>query len=104
MREKLRMVLFVVTALFASQVVSQDKEKIAAGEKIYNNYCQTCHGDSMVSSGQTFDLRRLRGEDRARFEQSVTNGKGQMPPWKGVLDSQQIDQVWNYVRANANEK
>jgi mono/diheme cytochrome c family protein len=40
----------------------------------------------------------------ARFENSVTNGKNQMPPWKGVLDSEQLDAIWAYIRANANDR
>jgi mono/diheme cytochrome c family protein len=83
---------------------AQDSKKIEAGESVYNNYCFTCHGEKLVSSGQTFDLRRLRAEDRARFENSVNNGKGQMPPWKGVLTGEEIDQIWRYIRANANDK
>jgi mono/diheme cytochrome c family protein len=34
----------------------------------------------------------------------VTNGKNQMPPWKGVLDSGQLDAIWAYIRANANDR
>ncbi len=82
---------------------AQDCKKIRAGERVYNNYCLTCHGENLVSSGQTFDLRRLRAEDRSRFEISVNNGKGQMPPWKGALTSEEIDQLWHYVRANSHE-
>jgi mono/diheme cytochrome c family protein len=83
---------------------AQDKTKIDAGEALYNDYCFTCHGERLVSSGQTFDLRRLTANDRARFEKSVLGGKGQMPPWKGVLDSEQIDLLWTYIRANAHQK
>ena len=83
---------------------AQDSKKIQAGESVYSNYCSTCHGEKLVSSGQTFDLRRLRAEDRARFENSVNNGKGQMPPWKGVLTNEEIDQLWHYIRANAYDK
>ena len=43
-----------------------------AGEAVYNDYCQTCHGANLVNSGQTFDLRKLRKDERARFENSVT--------------------------------
>jgi mono/diheme cytochrome c family protein len=78
-----------------------DKAKVAAGEGVYNDYCFTCHGENLVSSGQTFDLRRLTAADRARFENSVLNGKNQMPPWKGALTSEQIDQLWHFIRANA---
>jgi mono/diheme cytochrome c family protein len=78
-----------------------DKAKVAAGEAVYNDYCFTCHGENLVSSGQTFDLRRLTAADRGRFENSVVNGKNQMPPWKGVLTVEQIDQLWHFIRANA---
>src|SRR5438552_3113344 len=52
----------------------------------YSEYCSTCHGDNLVNSGVTFDLRRLKATERARFENSVRNGKNQMPPWNGVLN------------------
>jgi len=81
-----------------------DKAKVAAGENVYNTNCAICHGDDLVNTGQTFDLRRLKANERPRFENSVRNGKNQMPPWKGVLSDQDIDQLWNYIRANANEK
>ena len=87
--------------LSACAASAQDTAKVAAGEAVYNTYCSTCHGDDLVSSGQTFDLRRLTATDRARFEKSVLGGKGQMPPWKGVLTGDEIDQLWHYIRANA---
>jgi mono/diheme cytochrome c family protein len=83
---------------------ADDEKKLAAGERVYNTYCYTCHGENMVSSGQTFDLRRLGPNDRARFENSVLNGKGQMPPWKDVLSSDEINLLWHYIRVNAAEK
>jgi mono/diheme cytochrome c family protein len=89
---------------FAQTAVPQDHAKIEAGESVYNNYCQACHGDHLISSGQTFDLRRLTAKDRERFDSSVRNGKKQMPPWKGVLTDEEIDQVWYYIRDNAYQK
>jgi mono/diheme cytochrome c family protein len=89
-----------------AQDAAPDKAKIEAGENVYNNYCQTCHGDRLVNSGenQTFDLRKLTAGERARFDTSVRNGKNQMPPWKGVLSDDDIDAVWHYIRANAYKK
>ena len=29
------------------------------------------------------------------------NGRGNMPPWKGVIDAEQMDVLWAFVRANA---
>jgi mono/diheme cytochrome c family protein len=83
---------------------AQDTAKIEAGENVFNTNCAVCHGDQLVSTGQTFDLRRLKDNERARFDNSVRNGKNQMPPWKGVLTDEEIDQVWNYIRANAYQK
>jgi mono/diheme cytochrome c family protein len=97
----------IVTAAALASIASasaQDKAKIDAGEAIYNDYCLTCHGENLVSTGQTFDLRRLTAADRARFENSVLNGKNQMPPWKGAISPEQIDLLWHFVRANANQK
>lgn len=87
-----------------AQDAARDRAAIDAGEAVYNNYCQTCHGDRLVSTGQTFDLRRLTAGDRARFENSVRNGKNQMPPWKDVLSDEEIGQLWAYIRANAYQK
>jgi mono/diheme cytochrome c family protein len=83
---------------------AQDSAKIEAGENVFNTNCAVCHGDQLVSTGQTFDLRRLKDSDRARFDNSVRNGKNQMPPWRGVLTDEEIDQVWHYIRANAYQK
>ena len=91
-------------ALSTQTAFAQDQDKIAAGAQTFSEYCSTCHGDNLVNSGQTFDLRRLKATDRPRFENSVLNGKNQMPPWKGALDAQQIDAIWSYIRANAFEK
>jgi mono/diheme cytochrome c family protein len=82
-----------------------DQAKIDAGETVYAYHCATCHGDDLIHTGDTtFDLRRLKADERPRFENSVRNGKNQMPPWKGVLSDEEIDQLWHYIRANAYEK
>jgi mono/diheme cytochrome c family protein len=49
-------------------------------------------------------LRRLKADERPRFDNSVRNGKNQMPPWKGVLSDDEIDQLWHYIRAHAFQK
>jgi mono/diheme cytochrome c family protein len=96
----------VATCIVAwvAPAAAQDQAKVDAGEAIYNDYCFTCHGEKLVSSGQTFDLRRLTPADRARFENSVLAGKNQMPPWRGVLSNEQIDLLWQFVRAHAHQK
>ena len=77
---------------------------VTAGAMVYADYCSSCHGEELrnTSGGVTFDLRRLRPQDHDRFVNSVLNGKSQMPPWRGVLDSQQIESIWAYIRANVD--
>ena len=80
------------------------KAKIAAGERVYSDYCSNCHGEGLrnTSGGVTFDLRRLRNEDRDRFVGAVLDGKRQMPPWRGALDMEQIESIWLYIRATVD--
>jgi mono/diheme cytochrome c family protein len=101
-------IAFILTSYHSSNALADDaasdQEKIAAGENVYNTRCAICHGDDLVNSGQTFDLRRLKANERPRFDNSVRNGKNQMPPWKGVLSDDEIDQLWHYIRAHAFQK
>jgi mono/diheme cytochrome c family protein len=46
----------------------------------------------------------LHANEWPRFNNSVHNGKNQMPPWKGVLTDEEIDQLWHYIRANTYDK
>ena len=62
--------------LGAHLAFAQDPAKVQGGERTYRNYCATCHGDDLINTGSgTFDLRRLRADERPRFENSVANGK-----------------------------
>ncbi len=97
-------VIWVLALIFMTAVHAQDKIKVEKGEKIYNNYCETCHGENLVNSGQSFDLRRLKVGERPRFESSVQNGKGQMPPWRGVITDFDMDFIWAYIRTKANDR
>ena len=105
----LRISLLLGAAIIANAAprtaLAQDQAKIKSGAETYATYCSTCHGDDLVNTGPTtFDLRKLKADERPRFENSVTNGKKQMPPWKGVLNGEQLDGLWSYIRANAYEK
>jgi cytochrome c6 len=82
-----------------------DAKKVAAGEMVYGDYCSSCHGDQLrnTSGGVTYDLRRMRPEDRDRFFTSVLDGKRQMPPWRGALEMEQIESIWAYIRAKVDQ-
>jgi len=97
-------VIFLALAGVGMPTLAQDAKKAAAGERVYTTYCYTCHGENLANSGQSYDLRRLRKDERPRFENAVQNGKGQMPPWKGVVSAEEMDLIWHYIRTLANDR
>ena len=82
---------------------AQDRAAIDAGEALYEEHCVTCHGEKLRNPGGAFDLRKLTADQRARFDKFVMEGKGQMPPWRGTLNETELDQLWAYIRANAEK-
>ena len=95
---KLSAASLVIGALtVVSAALAQDRAKIAAGAEVYAERCAACHGERLRASGATFDLLKLRPDER--FDRAVNDGKGQMPPWGGVLSPEEIDQLWAYLRS-----
>ena len=86
----------------ASAALAQDRAKIAAGAEVYAERCAACHGERLRATGGTFDLLKLRPNERARFDQAVNDGKGQMPAWGGVLSAEELDNLWAYLRSRAD--
>lgn len=73
-------------------------DQVAAGKAVYDRTCVRCHGRNMVNSGTTvYDLRRFPQDDKQRYMDSVNNGKGNMPSWKGRLTPDEIEATWAYV-------
>jgi mono/diheme cytochrome c family protein len=103
-----RYLLLLLSALLTVGVASHHavaEDAAPQGARIYENYCATCHGDDLQnnSNGLTFDLRRLKPDEYSRFVNSVLNGKNKMPPWKGVLGENEINQIWAYIRGVVRE-
>ena len=94
----------LVLASMSGAAAGQGQAAIEAGEELFAEHCSPCHGDNLRSSGAAFDLRELRAGERARFDRGVMEGKGQMPPWRGVLGNGELDQLWTYIRAHANDR
>ncbi|OYU72925.1 MAG: cytochrome C oxidase Cbb3 [Burkholderiales bacterium PBB5] len=73
-------------------------EQIEAGRNQFHRTCAQCHGRNMVNAGTTvFDLRKFPLDQPDRFQNSVTNGKGNMPSFKEALTAEQIGILWAYV-------
>jgi mono/diheme cytochrome c family protein len=74
-------------------------ELVPRGKSLYRQLCSNCHGVNMVNAGtSSFDLRQFPHNDRARFVESVMNGKNTMPPWRDVLQPGELDALWAYIR------
>jgi mono/diheme cytochrome c family protein len=72
-----------------------------AGRQVYAEHCEQCHGERLMATGAAPDLKLLRADQRPRFDEIVREGKGQMPPWAGMITDDEIDQIWAYVRSRA---
>ena len=73
--------------------------QIDKGAEVYATYCVPCHGVAMDYPGGSFDLRKFPPGQYARFENAVTKGKNNMPPWGEVIPEDQIKALYAYVMA-----
>lgn len=80
------------------------QESISKGEELYNMYCFSCHGDTGYGDGPAggsmgvrpanfHDQKVMKQKDGALFWK-LTNGKGNMPPFKEALTE---DQRWQLI-------
>jgi cytochrome c6 len=91
--------------LLCSTAATHAQGTAARGARLYADNCSTCHGEDLQNNSTVaFDLRRLKSDEHERFVTSVTNGKNTMPSWDGVLSDQDKEDLWAYIRANANER
>jgi len=76
---------------------TKPKKKKVDGEKVYKQYCVTCHGvyGDMGASG-AFNLT----ESKLTLDEKVdviTNGRNTMTPFKGLLSDAKIKAVAEYT-------
>lgn len=99
---------FACTFLFLAPISTtraDDDAKLEASKSLYNQFCSHCHGVAMVNPGTgSFDLRKFPVDDKARFYNSVKNGKGDMPAWGDILQPDELDLLWYYVATRAGKQ
>lgn len=95
-------IALALLALGALAPVANAQSGAAQGHALYLTLCAKCHGADLDNpQPNTPNLKTLKAGQRDLFNTMVENGKGEMPPWKGLLSPQQIGQLWAYVQANA---
>jgi mono/diheme cytochrome c family protein len=94
-----------LTCLPARWLSAAQAPLVERGAAIYAQRCSACHGEHLnnVSGGWSFDLRRLRPDEHDRFVDSVTSGKDNMPSWYGILENDEIEAIWAYIRATVDK-
>jgi mono/diheme cytochrome c family protein len=91
----------VGTAVLAHIAPVRAQSAADAGRELYAEHCAQCHGERLMETGAAPDLKLLRADQRARFDEIVRDGKGQMPAWAGMITDEEIDQIWAYIRSRA---
>ena len=87
-----------------ADATAQDRAMIEAGEQVYEEHCANCHGVKLRSTGAIPDLKEQKADGRARFDQMVMAGRGQMPAWQGIIGRDELDQLWAYIRSRASDR
>ena len=81
--------------------LAQDAEAVAVGQRLYINYCATCHGSDArgaVGFPDLTDGAWLYGGTPAAIKTSILNGRqAAMPAWGDALGEQGVDEVTEYV-------
>jgi len=98
----------LLAAVMLSAILSAETTGSApgGGKKIFVANCATCHGadGKGTSTGRAMGVKDLHAPEavkmtNAQMKQLISNGKGNMPPWKGQLSEAQINEVAAFVRS-----
>ncbi len=107
--------LVIVLVSFPASLLAQDAK---AGKALYQQYCSTCHGPQGKGDGPAAaamnpkprnhtDGNYMNKLSDAHLRKVISEGGAAvgrsplMPPWQGVLTSEQIRDVIAYVRSLA---
>ena len=97
-----RRAALIAAALLWGAAPALAQSQAESGEALFETHCAPCHGERLSNPNNLFDLRGLGREDRARFDVSVRQGKGQMPAWEGTFTDEEFDAIWAYIRSVAD--
>ena len=90
----------LVGTVLALPAAAQDAAGIAAGKTVFLENCAACHGEDLTPNPPAADLKRLRPDQRARFNMVVMSGVSpDMPAWRGIVTEPQLDQLWAFIQS-----
>ncbi|MGI9605462.1 MAG: c-type cytochrome [Acidimicrobiales bacterium] len=86
-------------AIAGAQSGTDDPAQLDAGQAVFESNCVGCHSADGSGSNTGRPLTDVASEnDRERHVMSVTDGRGNMPPFGGSLEADEIDAAVTYVR------
>lgn len=81
--------------------LAADKKATQIGQRLFLNYCATCHGSDAGGGAGFPNLRDkdwLYGGSPEAIKASIMHGRrGMMPPWGAALGEQGVDEATAYV-------
>ena len=99
-----------------NSVANLSQQEFDQSQAIYNTYCLSCHGEDMDGNGDVAELLEPYPRNftkyqfviayKDRFKNSLLNGVAgsAMPPWKGVLSTNEIEQLVEFIEMKIVEK
>ena len=100
---KKNLIIFLVL-LFSTPLFADDKMNL--GLEVFNNkaQCGTCHAlKASGSSGEIGPNLDMLKPQIAQTIYAVKNGIGVMPPWDGILTTEEIEAVAYYIFNSTKE-
>jgi cytochrome c6 len=98
----------IILIVFMAAVSPAAAEDSASGAGVYKSKCQTCHGPdgggtAVGKSLKVADLRSPNVQSRsdAELSQVISDGKDNMPGFKGAITDDEIQAVLTHVRTFA---
>ena len=98
-----------VTLDFPVFIEGNDKKvtkDVFHGYQLYNSYCYRCHGTDATESALAPDLKRfVAALPQKEFQAIALKGREAqgMPAWDGFLSEQELQQIYQYVKARSLE-
>jgi len=72
----------------------------ADGAAVYKTKCASCHGPDVAGQTAVGKILKIKDlKDATDVKNSVENGKGKMPAYKGKLSAEELDAVVKYVQS-----
>lgn len=107
--------LELLMSAFVLNPIPRSAQSIQRGRQLFSQYCVACHGAEGRGDGPAAASLPERPEDLQTIAPPpyfpdgvvayrIANGVNTMPPWKGVLRSEEIWDLLNFIRSLGKEQ